>query len=269
MRKLVLAAALLALAVPAASSAAVERSVAMKFNRLTPTFRVALVGDTVRWTNSESTTTIHNIVGSFGSSGEMLPGTSWVSAPFGAPGSYSYVCTHHPATMRGTVFVDDLYLSGPTAVLRHGAAARFTGYAPESQQVVMLRNGTQVGSTTAGADGAFSITVPMATPGTYQAVAGAAQSSARVRVRPRLGISARRSGRRLVVTVAATPSQARARVVVERRQGSRWVRLARGRLNSSSKATFRVARRAMQLRARTTSAVGGYERATSRTIRVR
>lgn len=267
MRKLLAVCLLAALAWPAASSAAV-RDVSMRFNRLTPTFRIALVGDTVRWTNAEPTFVIHNIVSSqFGSSGDLNPGATW-TRDFAAPGSFTYVCTHHPATMRGRVVVDDLYMTGPTTVLRHGAAARFSGLAPAGP-VTLLRNGTPVGSATAAADGSFAISVP-ARPGSYQATSGAAQSSAvRVRVRPRLGIGARRAGRSLAVTVSARPSQAGARVVVERLNRSRWVRVTRGRLNASSKATFRIARKPMKLRARTTRAVGGYERATSRTIRIR
>ena len=268
MRKLLALCLLAALASPAAASAAV-RDVSMRFNRLTPTFRIALVGDTVRWTNAEPTFVVHNVVSSqFGSSGDLGPGATW-TRDFAAPGSYPYVCTHHPATMRGTVVVDDLYMTGPTTVVRHGAAARFSGLAPAGP-VTLLRNGTPVASTTAAGDGAFAISVPAARPGTYQATSGAAQSSAvRVRVRPRLGIGARRAGRSLAVTVAARPSQAGARLVVERLNRSRWVRVARGRLNASSRATFRIGRKPMKLRARTTRAVGGYERATSRTIRVR
>ena len=271
MRKLVVAALLTALAVPA-PALAVDRQVSMKGNRLDPVTRTALPGEKVVWTNNELVgTTRHNVNSTqFPSSGDLLRGQSY-EWTFATPGSYAYVCTHHRATMRGTVVVADLHLKGPALTLNHGATARFTGLARENTDVSLhAADGTQVASGRSGADGAFALSVPMVRPGTYYAAAGAATSrSVKVSVRPRLALNARRSGSRLVLAVAASPAQAGAPVVIQRRSGSRWLKIAGGRLNASSKATFRVARKAMTIRARTTRGVGGYTAATSRAIRVR
>lgn len=271
MRKLVVAALLTALAIPA-PALAVDRNVSMQGNRFIPSALQALRGDTVIWTNNEFLTTKpHNVTSQqFQSSGDLERGQQYAFR-FDAPGSYSYVCTNHRTTMIGRITVADLHLSGPAATLNHGAAARFSGLAqPGAAVTIHAANGTQVAAASAGSDGRFSAVVPLVRPGSYHARAGSAQSSAvRVAVRPRLALNARRSGSRLVLTIAATPSQGGAPVVVQRRSGSRWVKIAGGRLNGSSKATFRVARKAMKIRARTTRGVGGYSPATSRVVGVR
>ena len=271
MRKLVVIALLTALAVPA-PALAVDRNVSMQGNRFNPSALQALTGDTVIWTNNEFLSTKpHNVTSQqFQSSGELDVGQQY-SVIFNAPGSYSYVCTNHRTTMIGRVTVAAIHLAGPAATLNHGGAARFSGLAqPGAAVTIHAANGTQVAAASAGPDGSFSAVVPLVRPDSYRARAGSAQSSAvRVAVRPRLTLTSRRSGTRLALTVAATPSQSGAPVVVQRRAGSRWVKIAGGRLNGSSKATFRVARMAMKIRARTTRGVGGYSPATSRVLGVR
>ena len=271
MRKLVVAALLTALAVPAPTLAA-DRQVSMKGNRFVPATLEVLPSEKVTWTNNEiSATTKHNVTSTdFPSSGDLLKG-QFYEWTFAAPGRYAYVCTHHRATMRGVVVVADLHLNGPSLTLNHGATARFSGLARENADVTLhAADGTQVAAGRSGSDGRFTLGLRMARPGSYYGRSGGAQSRAvKVSVRPKLALSSRRSGSRLLLTVAATPSQKGAPVVVQRLQRSRWVKIAGGRLNASSKATFRVARRAMKIRARTTRGVGGYTAASSRTLRVR
>ena len=246
MRKLLIVVVLSALAVPG-PALAVDRHVSMKSNRLSDYALKALPGDNVVWTNNEIvSTTRHNVTSTlFPSSGDLLKGQSHATT-FGGAGSYPYVCTYHRATMSGRVVVADIHLSGPTTILNHGASAQFRGLAaPGSGVTIHSDDGTVVATATAGGDGTFSATVPMARPGSYHAAAGGARtSSVAVKVRPRLALNSRRSG-------------------------SRWVKIAGGRLNTSSKATFRVARKAMSIRARTTRGVSGYAVTTSRVLAVR
>ena len=271
MRKLLVAALLTALAVPA-PALAIDRHVSMKGNRLSERSLRVLPGDRVVWTNNELvSTTKHNVTSSqFPSSDDLLKG-QFYEWTFAAPGTFSYVCTHHRATMTGRVIVAPVHLAGPAATLNHGASARFTGLAqPGASVTIHSADGTVVAPATAGFDGGFTASVPMVRPGTYYASSGAAESArVKVAVRPRLALKSRRSGSRLVLSVAATPAQAGAPVVVQRRAGSRWVKIAGGRLNASSKATFRVARKTMKIRARTTRGVRGYTAATSRILGVR
>jgi plastocyanin len=58
-------------------------------------------GDTVRWTNMDSTD--HTVTGSTFNSGIIHTGQSY-EFRFTTPGSYSYVCSIHPS-MKGTVTV--------------------------------------------------------------------------------------------------------------------------------------------------------------------
>jgi plastocyanin len=58
-------------------------------------------GDTVKWTNMDSTT--HTVTGSTFESGNINKGQSY-QFQFTEPGTYSYTCSIHP-TMKGTVIV--------------------------------------------------------------------------------------------------------------------------------------------------------------------
>lgn len=59
------------------------------------------VGDTVTWTNKDSTT--HTVTGTGFVSGELAPGETY-SHRFNAAGTYQYICSIH-ATMEGIVVV--------------------------------------------------------------------------------------------------------------------------------------------------------------------
>jgi plastocyanin len=60
-------------------------------------------GQTVRWTNSGQTA--HNVKGpGFGTTSVLDPGQSYAHT-FTRRGTFRYLCTLHPAQMRGTVVV--------------------------------------------------------------------------------------------------------------------------------------------------------------------
>jgi plastocyanin len=103
MRFLLAAAALLALAAPAAGAA--TTSVTLKnIDFSTPTVRIAM-GDSVRWLFRDAPTP-HNVTSTgkprFRSSTSKQSGT--YSVRFGKRGTYRYVCTLHP-NMNGRVIV--------------------------------------------------------------------------------------------------------------------------------------------------------------------
>jgi plastocyanin len=267
-RRLALVAALACLASPQAAPAA-DRSVSIRFNRFQPSDLIALTGDRVVWTNGDPTT--HNVAASgFPSSGALEPGARH-EAPFDVTGRFPYRCTLHGG-MSGVVSVYELYLAGPASPIAYGRTARLSGVAPPSSSVMIhsSADGSLVTTANASASGAFSVTLPGA-PGQYFAAAGERTSAAvRVAVTPRVSVRARRSGRRVVVTVGTTPAQAGAAVVVERSRRGGWARVAGGRLNARSRATFRTAlARGTQIRARLVRGVGGYSPAASGTIHVR
>ena len=266
MRKIAPLLAIGALALPSGAIAA-ERDVRMENNAFIPSRTIALRGDTVRWSNRDFAP--HNSTGPDWRSPDLSRGETFAHV-FDTLGSFGYRCTIHPF-MTGRVAVYDLYLAAPTSPVTHGRRPILTGLAPENSTVVIQRasDGATVATVTAGAGGRFSASVPSA-PGQYRAVAGDRTSAlVRVTVRPKVAISARRAGRRVLVFVSAKPSQAGAQVVLERRRGSSWARLASRRLDARSKATFSLAPRAMQIRARLVRGVRGYAPAVSRVISVR
>ncbi|HEX2112577.1 MAG TPA: cupredoxin domain-containing protein [Gaiellaceae bacterium] len=268
MRRLALVVALACLASPAAAAAA-DRDVAIRFNRFQPADLVALTGDRVVWANGDPTA--HNVTATgFPSSGTLEPGARH-EVTFPAAGRFGYRCTLHGG-MSGVVSVYDLYLAGPAVPIRHGRTATLTGLAPPSSSVMIhsSADGNVVTTVDASASGSFSATIA-GVPGRYIAMAGDRTSTAvQVAVQPRVSLRYRRGARRVVFTIAATPAQTGAPVALERRHRSGWRRLARGRLNARSHATFRVTvPRGTRVRARLVQGVGGYSPSTSGAIRVR
>lgn len=264
--KLALLAVAIGLAAPG-SAAAETRNVAIVDNSFP--FRVlALTGDTVTWKNEGRN--VHNVTFDDGQRSDNLPPGQPYSRTFTAPGSHPYRCTLHHG-MRGTVSVAHLHLSGPATPVRYGATATFTGLAPASATVEIKRGTEVVRTATAAGDGKFSARVPATVPGQYFATAdGRTSAAVALKVRSRVALATRRSGATVYVNVSTTPAQVGAPVVLQRRTSSGWARVASARLNSRSKATFRVVPRArMALRVQLTRGVQGYSPSTSATITIR
>ena len=260
-KRIVLFVVAVALAAPA-SALAETRHVSVRDNSFP--FRVlALTGDTVTWRNEGGS--VHNVTSSqFPSSPDLGPGESF-SHVFAAAGSYQYHCTKHIG-MSGNLSVRDLHLSGPATPVAYGGTATVTGLAPSGAAVQIKRGTDTVGTATAAADGRFTARFPAGVPGQYYATAGDGKTSSAValRVRPRISLSTRRSGGAVYVNVSTNPAQVGASVVLQRRTGSGWARVASARLNSRSKATFRVVlRTTTTLRVQLARGVQGYSASTS------
>lgn len=77
--------------------------VSIKDSAFNPKSVTVLKGDTVRWTNLDSTA--HTITGSTFDSGTLQEGESY-DFPCANAGTYEYHCSIHPS-MKGTVIVEE------------------------------------------------------------------------------------------------------------------------------------------------------------------
>jgi len=104
MRRLTLAAATAALATAVAASSvlAADGAVTIAGFAFDPTTITVQVGDTVTWTNQDSTAHTATAAGAF-DTGNIANGAS-KSITFATAGTFAYHCTIHP-TMTGTVVV--------------------------------------------------------------------------------------------------------------------------------------------------------------------
>lgn len=174
---LVVAAALAALAVvlpgtsaPAANAATADVSIVnTSFNPSTITINV---GDTVHWSNDETTATAHTVTsgtsptpdGTFDSSpnfpsGELNPGQTF-DFTFTSAGTFSYFCKVHPTTMFGTVVVQAAQATATTAPAATSTTAPTSTTAAATSTIV---------ATTPGA----TTTAPAARTATPRATAAA------------------------------------------------------------------------------------------------
>ncbi len=267
MRKLVLVMLVAALAAPT-SAVAAERHVTISGSSFQPSRALALVGDTVVWTNRDFAK--HNVTFADGQKSEDLARDGKYSRSFSGVGSFAYECKLHRG-MTGTVSVAQLHLSAPATPVRYGATATFTGLAPAGATVEIKRGADVVRTATAAGDGKFSVGVPATVPGQYFASAdGKTSAAVALKVRPRVALATRRSRAAVYVNVSTTPAQVGAPVVLQRRTRSGWARVASARLNSRSKATFRVVpRMRMAVRVQLTRGVQGYSPSTSATVTIR
>jgi plastocyanin len=267
MRRLVTLAVLAALAAPGSALAA--DSVSISGSTFSPSRALALVGDTVVWTNNDAFKE-HNVTFEDGETSGNLGKGARYSRTFPSAGTFGYRCTLHQG-MSGSVAVAEIHLSGPATPVLHGRRAVFSGLAPSGASVELKRGTETVATATAGTDGRFSVGVPAWVPGRYHATAAGRTSAAvALKVRPRVSLVTRRSGRTAFVTVSTTPAQVGAPVVLHRRTASGWARVGSARLGSRSRATFRlVVRGTTRVRAKLTRGVGGYSPSTSPILTLR
>jgi plastocyanin len=264
--RVALLAVLTALCVVGTARAA-DHAVAMPAKLFSPRELTVLVGDTVTWTNRDATT--HNVVARDGtfSSGFLGSGEAF-SKTFDEQGSFSYLCSIH-RFMTGSVDVYSLWLSGPDDAVRPGGRATLTGLAPAGTPTVAIQARQGDGSfgtvalATPSSTGSFSAVVSPRLPTEYRAVAGVLESPpvlVSVSARLTLLVTGTR-GAQVLLLAAATPSQAGARVHLERwvRERFTWAPVARARLRANSTAVFRITpKRRILVRVRLLEGVGGY-----------
>lgn len=224
--------------VASTGSAATEAEVTMPGRFYSPRTLDVLLGTTVTWRNSDRTThTVTEDDDAF-DSGHVRPGQTFAAA-FEKTGTFRYHCTIH-RFMRGTLRVFEIVLNGPEEPLPAGRRARLDGVAPAGTTEVVLQRvhpgpAEVVGRATPGPDGSFSFVVRSPEPRRYRVRAGKASSPAvSVRVAPAVLIERRSRG----IAVRAVPARPGAPVAVQEydRELFSFVTVARGRLDSSSRA---------------------------------
>ena len=236
-----IAATLLGAAVVAATGAAATTAeVTMPGKLFAPRELDVLVGTTVTWRNTDHSTHTVTEDDDVFDSGHIRPGGEFAQA-FTRTGTFEFHCTIH-RFMRGVVSVFDVVLRGPAEPLPAGRRARLEGLAPANATEVVLDRlvpgpPQPIARAQPGEDGAFAFVVRAPEPRRYRVRAGSARSPVvRVRVSPRVGIERAQDG----IAVLAVPSRAGSRVALQMydRESFAWVTVARGRLDSRSRASI-------------------------------
>jgi plastocyanin len=241
-----LAAAALALALPAGTSAAIQ-PVYVQFQAFGPNQLDVLPGETVEWSNvSDRRHTVTADDGSF-DSGDLFGGDKF-SREFDLAGTFPYHCTVH-AGMTGEVDVRPVILGPlPTAAIPAGNAVEFTGRTSDPSQPVQIEHGGPDGSfktiatAAPAADGTWSTNVVAQAAGDYRAEISTGVSETRPLLVSDRKVLVRATRRGIVVTV--TPALPYAQVVVEEdlRERFGWWPALRTRLDYVSQASFKIAR---------------------------
>jgi plastocyanin len=262
---LVLSAAVVALAGPAASPA-MEQPVHGGMGRDTPAAAVSilfasyappridvLAGDTVRWSNVS--VRAHTVTADSGAwASARLFTDDMFSHRFDAVGTETYYCTVH-SFMRGEVDVHRVLLDAPKepgapgrAYVLHGRAGLPAGTAVAIE--ADSGSGFQpAGTATVDVDGSFTTDVIPSTTASYRATAGDESSPAvQLLVLDRkLAVAAGGRGRSVVVRARVAPASPGAPVVLQLRlpQHFGWWPVARAKVNGDSLARFslRLSRR--------------------------
>jgi len=260
--------------VPAAGAA--DRAVSMPGTFFSPARTVAVVGDTVTWTNLDYTKnhTVTFLDGTFDSG--QIARSQTAARAFPAAGQYDYHCTIH-RTMQGRVVVHDLWLTRPPQPVAYGGRAVLKALAPGGTAQVSLerRQGDgsflPVASQAPGADGWVSFAFPATLPGVFQATAsGTTSGPVNLAVRALVALSARKTGvHAFRLQVSVKPVLGKAPVALQRKVGSSWKTIARSKLDAHSAARFSIeSKRAQLFRAVMTRGAGGFSVGTSRSLRV-
>ena len=265
------------LAVPALASAASQgaaRAVDIPGKLFVPDRMTVLIGDTVTWTNHDSTS--HTVTGDAFDSGRLAPGASF-SVAFDKPGSYRYHCTIH-RFMQGEVDVFAIALTGPEHSVPLGSSVTLTGLAaPDAGSVTLeqqQRDGSYAGvaSTGVGDEGAFSFPVAVVAPATYR-VRVRSDVSLPVHIEPQASVqlTPKRSSTRTRFTLSGGPNQQGAVVTLERYLPEYywWRPVRRGTLGADGSVTFTVpTKHRARFRAHLVQGVGGWGEAVSRAVRI-
>jgi plastocyanin len=253
MRRLVLLAALAALAFPATAGSAEMGGdsgprISILFGSVTPVKIDAVAGEEVTWTNDSVRN--HTVTADDGSydSGTLGPNGHFMRA-FDTAGSYGFYCRLHPY-IRGEVDVHALLLDRPSQPGAPGHAYPLSGRSALSagDDVTIEFNGgsgwQDAADTTVAADGTFTAQVVPQASGSYRAVAGGNQSPAVDLLVLDRSVKAStrrtRTGSRIGVTVS--PASPGATVVLQLYLKDRfgWWPASQKRLNKDSHAVFTV-----------------------------
>jgi plastocyanin len=221
-------------------AAATTAEITMPGKLFAPRNLDVLVGTTVTWRNTDHSTHTVTEDSDVFDSGHIRPGGEFAQA-FTKTGTFEFHCTIH-RFMRGVVSVFDVVLRAPADPLPAGRRARLEGLAPAGATEVVLDRlvpgpPQSIARAQPDEDGAFAFVVRAPEPRRYRVRADSARSPlVRVRVSPRVSIERARDG----ISVIAVPSRVGSRVALQvyDRESFAWATVARGRLDSRSRATI-------------------------------
>ena len=225
------------------------RAVTIADRQFMPGTAVALVGDTVTWTNEDAVT--HTVTAdddSFDS--PVPPGTSF-SATFDKPGRHPYVCTIH-RFMHGEVVVYALALVGPLRPVTAGARAMLRGLVAAGATSVTIQAAKPkrpfrwLATVKPRARGRFTLPVRPRATMRYRAHSGTRVSpTVPVEVAPRVVLRASLGTGGATLGVSAAHAQPLAEVELQlyMRETFSWKTVKRGRLDRRSRASFTLAPR--------------------------
>jgi plastocyanin len=229
------------LAAPAAVAGGGQvRNVAIPGKAFAPGELNVLAGDTLVWTNGDSTN--HTVTSNDGlfDSGYLAPGATF-SRVFPKLGRYEYHCTIHKF-MHGVVTVVPVAFQGPGRAVVAGGRVTLSGLAPSgTKQVVIERLGGKKPvvqrRVAPGGDGSFSVTLHAAAPANFvAAVKGKRSAAVHVAVSPHVKVQP--GAGRLAARVSPPRAGARAVLQVYIRELFTWRIVAHGRVDGSSHVSF-------------------------------
>jgi plastocyanin len=235
-----------ALALPASASADVF-AVSMPGKYFDPQRLTVVVGDQVTWRNADFVShEVRATNGAFDSG--PLARSAVFAHTFDTAGAYGLVCPIHPF-MSGQVDVVGATLSASQTSVVDGETVTLSGRAPAGSGSVALEEQgaggawTQVASTGAGADGAFSLSMPAHDAASYRAVSSAGASPAvAIHVTARVELEVMVHHGKVMVQTKPRQKRLVATLQIYSRERFTWRRIGHAKTNKRGAATFRVRR---------------------------
>jgi len=248
--------AVAALAAAAAPATAVtqhhgqEPTVSIGFGDFSPEHLDVLAGDTVMWTNDSVRTHTVTAIDESWDSGRLTPRGTFARR-FDTPGHIDYFCRLH--VIRASLDVHAVLLDPSPAASGPGRPRELSGRAavdrgsPITIEADAGNGFVPVVMLEAEQDGSFHTEIAPRVTTRYRAVAGS-ETSPPVTILVldrRIAVSARRRGRRTVVTATVAPPSPGVMAVLQLRLAHRfgWWPVQRDPLNKASRARFVLRRR--------------------------
>jgi plastocyanin len=217
------------------------RDVSMPGKVFAPGVLRVLVGDTVVWRNADGTNHTATSDDDLFDSGFIGPGLTFAQV-FSRVGRFKYHCSIHKF-MRGEVVVVPVALSAPDDPIVSGGRVVLRGLAPTGTPKVIVRRtgkgGKVLGRAVPTGDGSFTVRLRVFRPENVVAVAqGRASPVVHLAISPK--VRARRNGD--VVVARLEQARGGARAVLQRYERERfmWLTIERGRLDGTSRVSFRL-----------------------------
>ena len=227
-----------------------EPAVSIGFGDFSPQHLDVLSGDMVTWTNDSVRTHTVTAMDESWDSGRLTPSGTFARR-FDSPGHVDYFCRLH--VIRASLDVHAVLLDPSPAASGPGRPRELSGRAAVDQGAPITIEAdagdgfVPLVTLETEQDGSFHTEIAPRTTTRYRALAGSDASPpvTIVVLDRRVAVSARRRGRRTVVTASVTPPSPGVMAVLQLRLAHRfgWWPVQRERLNKASRARFVLRRR--------------------------